>query len=70
MAGFFVALAALFSPLARTMFRWVEQGSAELATIPPERAARDLAFALAIQWAQQKNSGRSTTRGPCLFAGR
>jgi cytosine/adenosine deaminase-related metal-dependent hydrolase len=33
-AGFFVALAALFSPLARTMFRWVEQGSAELAIMP------------------------------------
>jgi hypothetical protein len=37
-AGFFVALAALFSPLARAMLRWMQQGSVELATIPPEQA--------------------------------
>ena len=53
-AGLFVALAALFSPLARAMLRWIQQGSVELATISPEKAARDLAFALAIQWAQQE----------------
>ena len=38
-AGLFVALAALFSPLAHAMFRWMQQGSAELATISPEQAA-------------------------------
>jgi len=53
-AGLFVALAALFSPLARSMFVWLQQGSVELATVSPDQAAKDLAFALAIQWARQE----------------
>src|SRR5215472_4411749 len=50
-AGFFVALAALLSPLAGKMFNWLQKGSVELATVSPSQAAEELAFALNVQWA-------------------
>jgi len=48
-AGFFVALAALFSPLASKMFVWLQQGSAEPAAKTPAEAAEELAFALGVE---------------------
>lgn len=53
-AGFFVALAALLSPLVGKMFNWLQKGSVELATVSPGQAAEELAFALNVQWAQQE----------------
>ncbi len=53
-AGLFVTVAALASPLAGWMLAWLRQGSAELAVVTPDQAAERLAVALEVQWARQE----------------
>ena len=53
-ASLFVALAALFSPLARQMLRWLLRPG-ESADLSPGQAAEDLAAALEIQWTRQED---------------
>jgi NACHT domain len=53
-AGLFVAIAALISPLANKMFDLLRQPSGDLAVVTAEQAAERLAVALEVQWARQE----------------
>ena len=53
-AGLFVAVAALLSPLAVRMVVWLRQGAVVPASVSLSQAADELAESLDLQWAEQE----------------
>jgi hypothetical protein len=53
-AGLFVAIAALLSPLAGRMLSWLLQGSDQVTNVNLDTTAKEFADGLRVQWAQQE----------------